>query len=37
MKVCIPVEEFRGLASPVFGHFDSAPVFALVVQRTRRR
>ncbi|MCG3146921.1 MAG: hypothetical protein PCFJNLEI_00356 [Verrucomicrobiae bacterium] len=30
MKVCIPVEEFRGLNSTVYGHFGSAPVFALV-------
>ena len=30
MKICIPVEEYRGLDSLVYGHFGSAPVFALV-------
>jgi predicted Fe-Mo cluster-binding NifX family protein len=30
MKVCIPVEEYRGLDSNVCGHFGSARVFALV-------
>jgi predicted Fe-Mo cluster-binding NifX family protein len=30
MKVCIPIEEYRGLNSTVYGHFGSAPVFALV-------
>lgn len=30
MKVCIPVTEDRGLASPVCGHFGSAPAFLLV-------
>jgi predicted Fe-Mo cluster-binding NifX family protein len=34
MKVCIPVEEYRGLESTVFGHFGSAPVFALVDTET---
>ena len=27
MKVCIPVEESRGLESVVYGHFGSAPCF----------
>ena len=30
MKVCIPVKESRGLESPVFNHFGSAPVFVVV-------
>ena len=30
MKVCIPVSEYRGLESPVYGHFGSAACFALV-------
>jgi len=34
MKVCIPVEEYRGLDSPVYGHFGSAPVFVLVNTET---
>ena len=34
MKVCIPVEEYRGLESPVYGHFGSAPAFALVDTET---
>ena len=34
MKVCIPVEEYRGLDSLVYGHFGSAPVFALVDTET---
>lgn len=34
MKVCIPVEEYRGLDSAVNGHFGSAPVFALVDTET---
>jgi predicted Fe-Mo cluster-binding NifX family protein len=34
MKVCIPVEEYRGLDSSVYGHFGSAPVFALVDTET---
>jgi len=29
MKLCIPVEADRGMQSPVFGHFGSAPVFAV--------
>jgi len=34
MKVCIPVEEYRGLDSVVYGHFGSAPVFVLVDTET---
>jgi predicted Fe-Mo cluster-binding NifX family protein len=30
MKVCFPVRENRGLESPVFNHFGSAPLFLLV-------
>lgn len=30
MKVCLPVKEYRGLDSSVYGHFGSAPSFALV-------
>jgi predicted Fe-Mo cluster-binding NifX family protein len=30
MKICIPVAEDRGLESPVYGHFGSAPNFVLV-------
>ncbi|MHB8079773.1 MAG: NifB/NifX family molybdenum-iron cluster-binding protein [Candidatus Krumholzibacteriia bacterium] len=30
MKVCIPVNEDRGLDSPVCGHFGSAPLFMVV-------
>jgi len=29
MKVCVPVAEKKGLESEVYGHFGSAPVFAL--------
>jgi predicted Fe-Mo cluster-binding NifX family protein len=34
MKVCIPVAEYCGLESPVYGHFGSAPAFALVDSET---
>jgi predicted Fe-Mo cluster-binding NifX family protein len=34
MKVSIPVSEFRGLDSPVCGHFGSAPCFVLVDTET---
>ena len=34
MKIAIPVAEYRGLESPVYGHFGSAPVFALVDSET---
>jgi len=30
MKVCIPVTQYCGLDSPVYGHFGSAPIFVLV-------
>jgi predicted Fe-Mo cluster-binding NifX family protein len=30
MKVCIPVAEYQGWDSLVYGHFGSAPAFALV-------
>jgi len=30
MKVCIPVAQYCGLESPVYGHFGSAPIFVLV-------
>lgn len=30
MKICIPVSEYRGLESPVYGHFGSADCFVLV-------
>ena len=34
MKIAIPVAEYRGLESPIHGHFGSAPVFALVDAQT---
>jgi len=34
MKICMPVEEYRGFESRVFGHFGSAPAFALVDTET---
>jgi predicted Fe-Mo cluster-binding NifX family protein len=34
MKVAVPVSDYRGLDSPVYGHFGSAPVFALVDSET---
>jgi predicted Fe-Mo cluster-binding NifX family protein len=34
MRVCIPVAEYRGLESPVYGHFGSAPAFVLVDSET---
>ena len=30
MNVCIPVDEERGLDSPVCGHFGSAPFYLIV-------
>jgi predicted Fe-Mo cluster-binding NifX family protein len=30
MKICIPCAEDRGLDSPVYAHFGSAPVFLIV-------
>ena len=35
MNVCIPISEDRGLASPVCGHFGSAPAFLVVDTETR--
>jgi predicted Fe-Mo cluster-binding NifX family protein len=34
MKVVIPVGEYLGLESPVYGHFGSAPFFALLDSET---
>ncbi len=34
MKVCIPVMEYRGLESEVYGHFGSAPAFVIVDSET---
>jgi len=34
MKVCIPITEYCGLESPVYGHFGSAPAFVLVDSET---
>ena len=34
MKVCIPVAEYNGLESLVYGHFGSAPAFVLVDSET---
>jgi predicted Fe-Mo cluster-binding NifX family protein len=34
MKVAIPVAQDRGLESPVYGHFGSAPAFVLVDAET---
>ena len=34
MKIAIPVEEYRGIESQVYGHCGSAPVFALVDTET---
>ena len=34
MKIAIPVAEYRELKSPVYGHFGSAPAFALVDSET---
>lgn len=36
MKVCIPVENDRGLESQVYGHFGSAPLFVLADTETMR-
>jgi len=35
VKIAIPVQEVRGLESPVYGHFGSAPGFLLVDTATR--
>jgi len=34
MNVCIPISEDLGLASPVCGHFGSAPAFLIVNTKT---
>lgn len=34
MKICFPVEQDRGLESPVYNHFGSAPVFLVVDAET---
>lgn len=34
MKIAIPVEDYRGIESQVYGHFGSAPAFALVDTET---
>jgi predicted Fe-Mo cluster-binding NifX family protein len=34
MRIVIPVGEYLGLESPVYGHFGSAPAFALVDSET---
>jgi predicted Fe-Mo cluster-binding NifX family protein len=34
MKIAVPVEEYRGLDSEVYGHFGSAPMFVLVDSET---
>jgi predicted Fe-Mo cluster-binding NifX family protein len=34
MKIAIPVEEYRGLDSAMYGHFGSASAFALVDSET---
>jgi len=30
MRICIPIDEDKGLASPICSHFGSAPAFLLV-------
>jgi len=35
MKLCFPVEKYDGLESSVYGHFGSAPSFALVDTDTK--
>jgi predicted Fe-Mo cluster-binding NifX family protein len=35
MRVCFPIEKDEGLASRVFGHFGSAPMFLLVDAESR--
>ena len=34
MKIAIPVSEYLALESPVYGHFGSAPAFAIVDSET---
>jgi predicted Fe-Mo cluster-binding NifX family protein len=35
MKVCFPVSQNKGLESPVYGHFGSAPMFLLIDAKER--
>jgi predicted Fe-Mo cluster-binding NifX family protein len=35
MKICFPVEQDKGFASEVFGHFGSAPVFVVFDTETK--
>jgi len=34
MKLCFPVEKYEGIQSKVYGHFGSAPSFALIDSET---
>jgi predicted Fe-Mo cluster-binding NifX family protein len=34
MKIAVPVDEYRGLESQVYGHFGTAPTFVLVDSET---
>lgn len=36
MKICFPVEQDKGLESPVYGHFGSAPGFVTFDTETRQ-
>ena len=36
MKICFPVAEAHGIASEVYGHFGSAPVFVIVETETNQ-
>ncbi len=35
MRICIPVEEFKGLESVAYGHFGSAPYFLIYDSETK--
>ncbi len=35
MKICVPVKEFKGLESVAYGHFGSAPFFAVYDSETQ--
>ncbi len=35
MKICMPVLENKGMESPVYGHFGSAPCFAVYDSETK--
>ena len=37
MKICIPVETSSGMKSLVYGHFGSAPYFAIYDMETTMR